>query len=103
MTKDGTAIAPRKLGVLATSALVVGNMVGSGVYLLPASLAAYGGVSLFGGRGTAPGALGGLLLITVIHNAMNLAQIEANYVKVVSGGVIALAVLVDALRARRRE
>lgn len=57
MTKDATAIAPRKLGVLATSALVVGNMVGSGVYLLPASLAAYGGVSLFGWLFTSAGAL----------------------------------------------
>jgi ribose/xylose/arabinose/galactoside ABC-type transport system permease subunit len=65
--------------------------------------AVIGGVSLFGGRGTAFGALGGLLLITVIHNAMNLAQIPANYIKVVSGGVIMLAVLIDALRTGRSD
>ena len=35
------------------------------------------GVSLYGGRGTAFGTLGGLFLIVVIQNAMNMAQIEA--------------------------
>ncbi len=47
----------RKLGVLATAALVVGNMIGSGVYLLPSSLAAYGGVSLLGWLVTSAGAM----------------------------------------------
>ena len=77
--------------------------ISDGNLFLAFAAAVIGGVSLFGGRGTAPGALGGLLLITVIHNAMNLAQIPANYIKVVSGGVIMLAVLVDALRAERTE
>jgi len=36
----------RKLGLVALTALVVGNMVGSGVFLLPASLAPYGGTSI---------------------------------------------------------
>jgi len=39
------------------TALVVGNMVGSGVFLLPAALGAYGGVSLFGWLFTTAGAL----------------------------------------------
>jgi APA family basic amino acid/polyamine antiporter len=47
----------RRLGILATTALVVGNMVGSGVYLLPSSLAAYGGVSLLGWLATSAGAM----------------------------------------------
>lgn len=36
------------MGFWTCSALVVGNMVGSGVFLLPASLAAFGGLSLVG-------------------------------------------------------
>ncbi|MHB9797473.1 amino acid permease [Pseudomonas sp. MT3] len=36
------------MGFWSCTALVVGNMVGSGVFLLPSSLAAYGGLSLFG-------------------------------------------------------
>ncbi len=41
---------------MATS-LVVGNMIGSGVFLLPASLAAYGGISIIGWLVTSVGAL----------------------------------------------
>ncbi len=40
-----------------TSALVCGNMIGSGVFLLPASLALYGGISVVGWLVTATGAL----------------------------------------------
>jgi basic amino acid/polyamine antiporter, APA family len=39
---------PRELGFWSALALVMGSMVGSGVFLLPASLAAYGGLSLAG-------------------------------------------------------
>src|SRR6478735_8468358 len=35
-----------KLGLPAATSLVVGNIVGTGVFLLPASLAAYGTVSI---------------------------------------------------------
>lgn len=45
------------LGIWSCSALVVGNMVGSGIFLLPASLAPYGGVSIIGWIVTALGAL----------------------------------------------
>jgi APA family basic amino acid/polyamine antiporter len=38
----------REIGFWTAVALVVGNMIGSGVFLLPASLAAYGGLSLAG-------------------------------------------------------
>ena len=39
-----------------TTALVVGNMIGSGVFLLPASLGSYGGISVLGWIFTAAGA-----------------------------------------------
>lgn len=54
-----TASAPsqRALGPWMATALVVGNMIGSGVFLLPASLAAYGGASIVGWIFTAVGAL----------------------------------------------
>ncbi len=47
----------KKLGLLMATSLVVGNMIGSGVFLLPASLAAYGGISMVGWLITAAGAL----------------------------------------------
>ncbi|MEO5893077.1 MAG: amino acid permease [Ferruginibacter sp.] len=37
-----------KLGLWTSTSLVVGNMIGSGVFLMPAALAAYGGISVFG-------------------------------------------------------
>ncbi|MGH8319552.1 MAG: amino acid permease [Steroidobacteraceae bacterium] len=47
----------RSLGLAATTSLVIGNMVGSGVFLLPASLAPYGAYSLWGWIVSAAGAL----------------------------------------------
>ena len=38
----------KKLGFWTSSSLVVGNMIGSGIFLLPASLAAYGSISIVG-------------------------------------------------------
>lgn len=37
-----------KIGFWAATSLVVGNMIGSGIFLLPATLAMYGGISLLG-------------------------------------------------------
>ena len=45
------------LGLVACTALVVGNMIGSGIFLLPASLAAFGPISLVGWTVTSLGAL----------------------------------------------
>jgi APA family basic amino acid/polyamine antiporter len=50
--KDST-----KIGIWTSTSLVIGNMIGSGVFLLPASLAFYGGISLFGWLGSSIGAL----------------------------------------------
>jgi basic amino acid/polyamine antiporter, APA family len=52
-----TAAPPRQLGFWMCLALVVGNMIGSGVFLLPASLAPYGLNSVFGWLFTATGAV----------------------------------------------
>ncbi len=49
---------PKKaLGLWMATALVAGNMIGSGVFLLPASLAPYGGISIVGWLATAAGSL----------------------------------------------
>ncbi|GAA4648954.1 amino acid permease [Kistimonas scapharcae] len=66
-TVDGSAGLPgngkkSKLGVWMCAALVVGNMIGSGIFLLPASLGAYGPISIGGWLFTGAGAL--LLALT---------------------------------------
>lgn len=58
MTAAADSIArPAALGLWACIALVVGNMIGSGIFLLPASLAAFGPISLGGWIVTSAGAL----------------------------------------------
>jgi hypothetical protein len=47
----------KALGLTTLTALVVGNMIGSGVFLLPASLAPFGGASLLGWLVTAAGSM----------------------------------------------
>ncbi len=47
----------KALGLSTLTALVVGNMIGSGVFLLPASLAPFGGVSFLGWLVTAAGSM----------------------------------------------
>ncbi len=48
---------PGKIGVWTSTALVVGNMIGSGVFLLPASLGAFGTIGLLGWIGSSAGAI----------------------------------------------
>ncbi|WP_144394743.1 amino acid permease [Pleionea sediminis] len=48
---------PRSFGLAITSSLVIGTMIGSGIFLLPTSLAKYGGVSLLGWLLAALGAI----------------------------------------------
>lgn len=58
LASDAAHSAPSgTLGLGACTALVVGNMIGSGIFLLPASLAAFGPISLAGWVVTSIGAL----------------------------------------------
>ncbi len=77
--------------------------ISSGALFLAIAAAVVGGVSLFGGRGTATGMLGGLLLITTTKNALTLSNVSSHYVNVVAGGIILLAVLIDARHSWTRE
>ena len=48
---------PQKIGLITATSLVVGNMIGAGIFLLPATLAQYGSISILGWLFTAAGAL----------------------------------------------
>jgi len=55
-------IAAKKIGLWGATSFVLGNMIGSGIFLLPASLASFGGISVIG---WIVSALGGLILAKV--------------------------------------
>lgn len=47
----------KKIGLWTSTSLVIGNMIGAGVFLMPSALAAYGGISLIGWVFSAGGAI----------------------------------------------
>ncbi len=49
--------ARKKLGIWTTTSLVIGNMIGAGVFLMPSVLAKYGGISILGWIFSSLGAL----------------------------------------------
>jgi len=84
-------------GVLHDAKLMAGDpKVGDMWELNVIAAVVVGGTSLFGGRGTVFGTLIGALIIGVLNNSLNLLHVEHFWQKVVLGGVILLASLVDA-------
>jgi basic amino acid/polyamine antiporter, APA family len=59
-----TIKSPAKIGLFTSTSLVIGNMIASGVFLLPAALASYGGISLLGWIGSSIGAIALALLFS---------------------------------------
>lgn len=91
-------------GWLASSYLSgVNSTMGSDLLLYAIAAPVIGGVALTGGRGRVLGMLGGVLLLTVVQVGLQLTQIDAYYVSMTGGGMIFLAVVVDAIRVRRRQ
>jgi APA family basic amino acid/polyamine antiporter len=54
MPRNGEA---KKMGVWMSTSLVVGNMIGAGIFMIPATLAAFGGISILGWIASSLGAL----------------------------------------------
>ena len=92
-------------GVLAASRLyAVNQSSGGGDVLLDAIAAAViGGTSLFGGRGSVWAALLGGLVIGSIANGMDLLALESSVKFMITGGVLLLAVTIDAIARRGRQ
>ena len=89
-------------GVIMASQLKSGSPTYGAMYeLYVIAAVVVGGTALAGGEGTILGTLVGALVIAVIQNGMNLANIESYTQKVVLGLVILAAVLVDRLRHRQ--
>jgi ribose transport system permease protein len=66
------------------------------------AMAVIGGASLVGGYGSVVGALGGALFLTMIQNLFNLVGLYPFMQKVITGGLIVVAVMANQSRRRRR-
>jgi ribose/xylose/arabinose/galactoside ABC-type transport system permease subunit len=64
--------------------------------------AVIGGTSLSGGTGKMWGTFLGVILISLVSNAINLWGVPSAYDNVFKGAVIGAAALVDALRLRKK-
>ncbi|GAA4081819.1 ABC transporter permease [Nocardioides kongjuensis] len=62
-----------------------------------------GGVSIYGGAGTIPRALVGVLILALIGNGFNLLAVDPAYQQVLLGIIIVLAVAVDAWARRTQK
>lgn len=74
--------------------------VGEGWLMGAITAAIIGGTSLRGGQGTIVGTVMGTLLMAVLGNGMSLLNVSGYWERVVIGGVVLVAVLVDLLRRR---
>ena len=64
--------------------------------------AVIGGTSLFGGRGTAFSALLGIIVIQSIANGLTLLNLNSRLRYMITGAVLAIAVIVDSLARQSR-
>ena len=92
-------------GILAASRLLAVNQSSGGSDLLLLSIAGpvIAGTSLFGGRGSVWHALLGALVIGSISNGMDLLALESSVKFMITGGVLLLAVVIDAVFKTQRE
>jgi D-xylose transport system permease protein len=92
-------------GILAASRLLAVNQNSGGNELLLLAIAGpvIAGTSLFGGRGSVWTALLGALVIGSISNGMDLLALSSAVKFMVTGGVLLLAVLVDAIARNQRQ
>jgi rhamnose transport system permease protein len=76
---------------------------GTGLELSVIAAVLLGGVSIFGGKGSLPGVLGGVLLIGVLDNALQLAGVSSDAISVVTGIVLILSVVAPQLLGRMQD
>lgn len=91
-------------GIFSASRLAsASQQAGTGdVNLNAIAAAVIGGTSLFGGRGSAWSALLGILVIQAISNGLTLLNLSSSLRYMITGAVLAIAVIVDSLARRSR-
>ena len=86
--------------LLASWQMAITSNQGSSYLLYAIAAPIIGGVSVFGGRGTILGVLGGVMLLTVIQVGLAIISVPSFYVGMIGGFMIFIAVAIDAIRVR---
>jgi simple sugar transport system permease protein len=86
--------------MLASWQMAITSNQGEGSLLYSIAAPIIGGVSVFGGRGSVLGVLGGVLLLTVIQAGLAVVSFPSFYVGMIGGLMIFVAVAIDAVRVR---
>lgn len=91
-------------GLFATGRLTAATLSSGGgdTNLVAIAAAVIGGTSLFGGRGSAYSALLGIFVIQSISNGLSLLNLDSSIRYMITGAVLLLAVIIDALSRRTR-
>lgn len=91
-------------GILSAARLASSSQqAGTGdVNLNAIAAAVIGGTSLFGGRGSAWSAVLGIIVIQAISNGLTLLNLSSSLRYMITGGVLAVAVIVDSLARQSR-
>ena len=76
--------------------IVAPNIGGVSLLLDAIAAAVLGGTSIFGGRGTVWGTLVGAVIIALITNALRVSGADASSIDLWRGGIIGLALVIDA-------
>lgn len=88
--------------ILASRLGAASPVLGQQTALVVVSAVILGGVSLYGGRGSIPLAVEGVLTIGVLSNGMNLIGVPAYPQQVIRGLILVVVVVFDAVLERRR-
>jgi ribose transport system permease protein len=98
-----TAVGAALAGMLLSARIVTGNpTIGLGWELNVIAGVVIGGVSLFGGSGSIPGAVIGLLIMQVVTSGLVVAGVDPYWQTVAVGVIMIAAVAIDILRRRSK-
>jgi ribose/xylose/arabinose/galactoside ABC-type transport system permease subunit len=86
--------------LLASWQMAITSDQGSSYLLYAIAAPIIGGISVFGGRGSVIGVLGGVMLLTVIQVGLAIISVPSFYVGMIGGIMIFIAVAIDAVRVR---
>ncbi|WP_378143754.1 ABC transporter permease [Cnuibacter sp. UC19_7] len=75
----------------------------TGIELSVIAAVLLGGVSIFGGKGSIPGVVAGVLLIGVVTYALRLGKVPETTLTIVTGALLVISVLAPSIAARVRE